>query len=293
MVTQAYPFQGRYLELDGQRYHYLDEGQGPALLLVHGNPSWSFLWRELIPELSRDFRCIAPDHIGMGRSDKPDDRAYPYTLERRVADLGQLIDHLDLEDLSLIMHDWGGMIGSSWAVDHPARVRSIVAMNTSAFPLPADKPVPMSLRLARTPLLGALLVRGMSAFSRGANRYCVTRAPLRPEAAAGFLEPYDSWDHRRAVHRFVQDIPLDPGHPSWERVQRTAAGMAAFAELPMLLCWGMQDFVFDAHFLAEWEARFPGAEVHRFADAGHYLLEDAGAEVIPLVAAFLRRHLLA
>lgn len=287
--TFEYPFAPHYLDLDGLRYHYVDEGSGVPVVMVHGNPSWSYLYRHLVLALRGTHRTIVPDHIGCGRSDKPSDATYEYTLERRIADLGRLIDSLGAEQIHLVVHDWGGMIGTAWAVDHPHRVASIVAMNTAAFHLPAARSMPFTLTLARTPGLGALLVRGLGAFSRGANRYGVVRMPMRPEVAAGFCEPYDSWHNRIAVHRFVQDIPLDPGHPAWERVTQTDQGLHRLRGIPLLLAWGMRDFVFDWHFLAEWERRFPHAESHRFADAGHYLLEDEGPAVIARIVAFLER----
>jgi len=292
-VTFEYPFDANFLDRDGLRYHYLDEGQdqgkGPPLVMLHGNPSWSYMYRNLVRELAADFRCIVPDHIGCGRSDKPDDSRYDYTLARRVEDLGRLIDHLDLPRVTLIVHDWGGMIGTAWATRNPHRVERMVVMNTSAFRLPDAKPMPFTLRLARTPALGALLVRGFNAFSRGANRYCVTRGPMRPEVAAGYLEPYDSWRNRIAVHRFVQDIPLHENDPAYAVVTETEDRLCVLRDKPMLICWGMRDFVFDHHFLDGWVERFPDAEVRRFEDAGHYVLEDAGVEIRPLVRSFLQR----
>ncbi len=144
--------------------------------------------------------------------------------------------------------------------------------------------------LARAPVLGALLVRGANAFSRGAVRRCVTRQPMSGEVAAGYLEPYDSWAHRIAVHRFVQDIPLAVGDRAYAIVQRTADELERLADTPLMICWGMQDFVFDRRFLDEWQRRFPSAEVHRFPDCGHYVLEDAGEEIVPLVRRFLEAH---
>lgn len=289
MVTFEYAFEGKHLDLDGLRYHYLDEGSGEPIVMVHGNPSWSYLYRNLVAELAPSYRCIVPDHIGCGRSDKPSDRDYEYTLERRVQDLGRLIDELGLEKVHLIVHDWGGMIGTSWAVRNPDRVKSLVAMNTGAFRLPAKKSIPFSLKMARTPGLGALLVRGFSAFSKGANKHCVTRRPMSKPVADGFLEPYDTWQNRIAVHRFVQDIPLSTDDRAWATVTDTEGKLDRLQGKPMLLCWGMRDFVFDHHFLDEWVQRFPDAEVHRFDDAGHYVLEDAGPEIHSLVREFLSR----
>ena len=284
-----YPFAGRFLELNGQRLHYLDEGRGDPVVMLHGNPTWSFYYRELVKGLRDEYRTVVPDHIGCGRSDKPSGRGYDYTLERRVLDLEALIDHLSLgDDLTLVLHDWGGMIGMAYASRHPDRVKRLVVLNTAAFLLPEGKRLPWSLRLCRSPL-GPLLVRGLNAFSRGAVRYC-TRRPLPPDVRADYLAPYDSWSNRIAVIRFVQDIPLRPGDRAYAIVRSVQEGLERFRGVPMLLCWGGRDFVFDGAFLAEWRRRFPAAEVHLFPDAGHLVLEDAGAEIVQLVRDFLPRH---
>jgi haloalkane dehalogenase len=278
-------------EAVGHRMHYVDEGRGDPVLMVHGNPTWSFYYRNLIGQLSPSHRVIAPDHIGCGRSDKPNDRHYDYTLSSRVTDLGTLVDSLDLRDITLVVHDWGGMIGMAWAAEHPDRIARLVVMNTAAFPLPTDKAFPVSLTLARTPGIGALLVRGANAFSRGAVRYCVTRRPMPKAVAAGYLEPYDSWANRIAVHRFVQDIPLKESDPAYPIMKETGEGLIRLADKPMLICWGLKDFVFGRQFLDEWVRRFPTADVHRFEDSGHYVLEDAGEEIIPLVRRFIARQM--
>ena len=298
-MSGLYPFAPHYIEVGGgsavtgtfegagHRMHYVDEGQGDPVLMVHGNPSWSFYYRDLIGELKASHRVIAPDHIGCGRSDKPNDSDYAYTLSTRVADLGTLIDALDLRAITLVVHDWGGMIGLAWAVQHPDRIARLVVMNTAAFPLPTGKNLPASLALARAPWMGALLVRGANAFSRGAVRHCVTRRPMSRAVAAGYLEPYDSWAHRIAVHRFVQDIPLEESDRAYPMVKETGDALVHLVDKPTLICWGLKDFVFGHQFLDEWVRRFPGAEVQRFEDCGHYILEDAGDEIIPLVRRFV------
>ena len=290
MVSTLYPFEGKILDLDGLSYHYLDEGAGPPVVMVHGNPTWSFYYRDLVLALRGRYRAVAPDHIGCGRSDKPDDARYEYTLERRVQDLGALIDHLGFDQVTLVVHDWGGMIGLTWATQNPDRIQRLVVLNTGAFVLPAGKPFPYQIALARTPGLGPMLVRGLNAFARGAVRFCVTRAPMPPEVAAGYLAPYDSWRNRIALQRFVEDIPLRPSHKSWTLINQTAGKLEKLRSVPMLICWGMRDFVFDRHFLDEFNRRFPNAEVHRFDDAGHYILEDARDDVIPLISTFLAAH---
>jgi haloalkane dehalogenase len=285
-----YPFSGHHFDVGGGvNLHYLDEGRGPPIVMLHGNPTWSFMYRHLILELRDRFRCIAPDHVGCGLSDKPDDSRYRYTLARRIADLTALLDHLHVtDDVTLVLHDWGGMIGMAWATQFPERVKRLVVLNTAAFPMPATAKLPRSLWWGRNTAFGALLIRGANAFCRCTADWAVTK-PLSPDVRRMYLAPYDSWAHRLAVLRFVQTIPLGERDAGFEIVRQTADRLTFLAQKPALVCWGMHDFVFDEHFLAEWQRRLPRAEVHRFADAGHYLLEDAGDEVIERIEEFLLR----
>jgi haloalkane dehalogenase len=287
VARELYPFEGRYLDVGGMRMHYLDEGEGEAVVCVHGNPTWSFYYRRLVEALRSSHRVVAPDHVGCGRSEMPGDDRYPYTLKRRVNDLEGLIDRLDLGALTLIVHDWGGAIGLGWAVRHPERVRRLVILNTAAFHLPPGKRLPWQLFLVRNTPLGPLLVRGLNAFARGATHAACTRVQLPREVRDAYCAPYDSWENRRAVLRFVQDIPLEPGDPAFDELSRITSGLAAFADRPVLILWGARDFVFDHHFLAVWRRLLPSAEVHEFPDCGHYVLEDAADRIIPLVQRFL------
>jgi haloalkane dehalogenase len=289
-ISHYYPFTGKRFDLDGLGYHYLDEGAGPPVVMVHGNPSWSFYYRNLVLALRERYRCIVPDHIGCGFSDKPGDDRYEYTLPRRVADLERLINHLVPDGkITLVLHDWGGMIGMAWAARHPDRVARLVILNTAAFHLPTEKPFPLALKICRDTALGTLLVRGLNAFSLAASFVGCKRNPMPGQLRAAYRLPYDSWKNRIATLRFVQDIPLVPSDRNYDLVSDVAALLDRFRDLPMIICWGELDFVFDRHFLAEWERRFPEAEVHSFPDAGHYILEDASDEVIPLIAGFLAR----
>lgn len=285
---KLFPFAEHWFDRGGgQRMHYVDQGHGAPVLMVHGNPSWSFYYRNLITALSPTHRCIAPDHIGMGKSDKPGDGAYNYTLAERVADLTALVDSLGLtEPLTLVVHDWGGMIGFAWAAAHPEQVARLVILNTGAFPLPTTKPFPWPLALTRT-ALGAFLVRGFNAFSWTATHVGCTRTSMDPDVADAYTAPYDTWGNRLATLRFVQDIPLRATDPGMDIVQRTAAALPQFQHLPALIVWGAKDFVFDDHFLRVWRETLPAARVHYLEDAGHYVLEDAAEEVIPLIADFM------
>jgi haloalkane dehalogenase len=258
--------------------------------MVHGNPTWSFFFRRLVLSLRDRYRCLVPDHVGMGLSDRPRDEAYPYRLAQRVADLTRVIDALAPRGpVSLVLHDWGGMIGAGWATRHAPRLRAMAVMNTAAFHLPPDAGLPWQLRLSRGPQ-GATLVRGFNGFCRYAVRHCMARSVMPPEVRRAYLLPYNDWASRRAVHRFVQDIPLRPQHPSHDTVTRIEAALPALAQVPMLLPWGLRDFVFNEAYLRAWRERFPTATALAMSDVGHYVLEDAWEEVGPAITAFLDRH---
>jgi haloalkane dehalogenase len=287
-----YPFTGRVLSIGGHQMHFLDEGKGETVVMVHGNPTWSFYFRDVVKALSGSYRCIVPDHIGMGLSDKPDEHVYNYTLSRRIDDLEELLEKVaPTGPVTLIVHDWGGMIGMGWAVRHHERVARIVALNTGCFRLPEAKRFPLPLSIARSSV-GPLMIRGGNAFAAIAARVCALKRPLSSELRAAYVAPYSNWADRVATLKFVQDIPLSPIDPAWTSVVNVEENLFLLKDVPMFLPWGMRDWVFDVEFLKGWVARFPKAEAHRFEDCGHYLLEDA-PEVIPMISDFLARHPLA
>lgn len=288
---RLYPFTGKFFTYpDGLRQHYLDEGAGEPVVMVHGNPTWSFYYRNLVLALRDRWRCVVPDHIGCGLSDKPGPDRYDFSLRRRVDDLERLLEAAGVRDnVTLVVHDWGGTIGLAWAARHPERIKRLVVLNTAAFPLPRTKPFPWPLWLGRNTRLGAWLILRLNAFSAGATRVCVKRQPLPPAVRQAYLAPYDTPAHRLAVLRFVQTIPLRPSDPGYEIVSETEKKLALFQDRPVLIAWGLRDFVFDKHFLSEWERRFPRAQVHRFEECGHYILEDARDEMTELVRQFLEQ----
>ena len=280
-----YPFRSREMDIAGLRCHYVDEGKGSPLLLVHGNPTWSFYWREVIKGLRDEYRLVAPDHVGCGLSEKPSPADYPFTLARRVDDLCQLIEGLDLRDITLVAHDWGGAIGLGAAVAMQERFARLVLLNTAAFP---SNRCPWRIRACRTPWLGRLAVQGLNLFARSALIMAVhRRSRLSRAARAGLLAPYDSWRHRTAVYQFVRDIPLRPSHPSYRALAEIEAGLGSLGKLPTLLIWGMRDWCFTPHFLEKFRDIFPAAEVVRLDDAGHYVVEEAADPIIAHLRTFL------
>jgi cis-3-alkyl-4-acyloxetan-2-one decarboxylase len=290
-VETLYPFTHNYLPRDGYRLHYLDEGSGAPLVMLHGNPTWSFLFRRFAGELRTACRVVVPDHAGCGLSDTPSEPPYRYTLDNRVADLAALLDFLGLDrHLTLFLHDWGGLIGLAYAARYPNRIRRLVIFNTAGFLLPEGKRLHWTIRFCRNTRLGALLTLKFNAFARVAFRLGCRQNPMPGEVRGAYTAACDSPERRNVTLRFVQDIPLAPADSAYETVRRTEEALPLFRSLPVLICWGERDFVFDRDFLAEWSRRFPKAEIHRFPQAGHYVLEEAFEDILPLVRSFLARN---
>ena len=261
------------------------------MVAVHGNPTWSFYYREIVKALSPSCRVIVPDHVGCGLSSRPTDEVFDYTVESHVDNLEALLDHLGLtSNVTLIVHDWGGMIGMACAARRPERIARIVILNTGAFLIPEDKTLPWQLSFIRHfPAIPALLVRGFNAFSYFATFLGVAKT-MSGEVREALTAPYDSWENRIATLRFVQDIPVYPGDKSYALVKWTDEHVHLLGHIPMMICWGMKDFVFDEIILAEWRRRFPEAEVHTFSQGGHYILEDEGEAIVVLIKEFLKKH---
>lgn len=282
-LRKEYPFADNYLDLDGVHMHYVDEGEGTSILMLHGNPTWSFFYRNLIKTMSANCRCIAPDHIGCGLSDKP--QQYPYTLDQHIQNVIQLVDSLGLKSLDLVVHDWGGAIGSGLATRRPDLVRRIVVMNTAGF---LSKRIPARINICKLPGFGALAIRGFNAFA-GAAVHMAVEKPLSPVIKKGFLLPYNNWKNRIATLRFVQDIPMNSKHPSYQTLRQIDDSLSSLDAKPMLICWGGKDWCFNDSFYQEWTKRFPKAETYYRAEANHYLMEDDGEHIIPKIREFLLR----
>lgn len=276
---------------NGFAFHYVDEGSGEPVLMIHGNPTWSFYFRSLIRSLSPQFRVVAPDHLGCGLSDKPETTRYDYRLRSRINDLEAFIDHLGFnKKITLVVHDWGGVIGLAYAVKHPEKTSRIVIMNTAAFFPPGGKKLPFRLRLIRNVWPFAIpAVLGFNLFAFGAA-FMASHKGLSRKARLGLTAPYNCWKNRIATLKFVQDIPLIPTDESYGLVRNVDENLHKLERIPMLICWGKHDFVFDTSYLAEWQRRFPNAEVHLFSDAGHYVLEDEPETIQIRIMDFLNRN---
>jgi pimeloyl-ACP methyl ester carboxylesterase len=268
-LKTLYPFEPKRFDTGRGLMSYVDEGAGDeAVVMVHGNPTWSFYYRNLVLGLRGRMRCIVPDHLGCGLSDKPQD--FNYTLGEHIKNLRALLDSLKLRKVHLIVHDWGGPIGLGAALARPEQLGRVVILNTAAF---ADTVVPRRIRLCRAPLIGELLVRGFNGFAWPATWMAVTK-PLAPEVKRGFLYPYDNWANRIATHRFVVDIPSGKGAANDQALAGVESKLALLKDRPVLILWGGRDFCFNKHYYDRWRALLPAAATRYFEEAGHYVIED-------------------
>jgi haloalkane dehalogenase len=284
-VQFNYGFSSHYLTLPHGRLHYLDEGKGETVVLVHGNPTWSYYYRNLIKRLSRRYRVVVPDHIGCGLSDKPDD--YDYILENHIGNLLALLENLNIAQTSMVVHDWGGPIGIGAAADDGISLEKLAILNTAAF---RSTRIPLRIRICRWPFVGKLLVQGMNGFAVAALFMAVTRRMSR-ETARGYLYPYDNWSHRQAIFEFVKDIPLHPSHRSYGTLLRVEKSLEQIREknIPVAIFWGGRDFCFDDYYYDQWKKRLPLAHYRYFKEWGHYLLEDGKGTIEPFIEEFLSK----
>ncbi len=254
------------------RWHLLDngaDGSAGVMLCVHGNPTWSYLWRRFLTEAPPGWRVIAVDQLGMGWSERTE---APRTLAQRIDDLGTVTAALGLTGpVVLVAHDWGGPVALGWALAHADQVARIVLANTGVHQ-PAAAAPPALIRLARSTALRELVCVRTPTFVRGAT--AVSRPAVPAAVQRAFAAPYGRPGRRRAVGDFVADIPLEADHPSRTALDRIAAGLTAFADVPALLVWGARDPVFTPRYLEDLLDRLPHADVQWYPRASHLVTED-------------------
>jgi haloalkane dehalogenase len=282
----TFPFEPRFLSRGDLTLAYVDEGprDAPPLLFLHGNPTWSYLWRRQIADLSAaGHRCVALDHMGFGRSDKPPHLA-AYTLQGHVDNAIAFVDSLDLREVTIVAHDWGGPIGLGAMLERPDRLRRVVLMNTWAWELPSF--LPPFLREFRTEGLGEILALGGNLFVESIPGGMARRDP-DPEMMPAYRAPFPDYWSRAGTLAFQRDIPLterDTSAPLMASINKRLSDL----EVPMLLVWGMRDPVFQPVFLEQWRQLFPGARIVELSDASHFLVEDRPDAVTAAIADFLR-----
>lgn len=277
---QAYPFDPHHFDLPAGRMHYVDEGGGDPVVMVHGNPTWSFLYRHLIQGLSGKYRCIAPDHLGFGLSDKPLD--WSYLPRDHAGNLDQLITKLDLKDITLVVQDWGGPIGLSYALDHPGNVRRIVLMNTWMWPVNGD-PHYEKFSGVMGGAMGRFLIRHFNFFARVVMKQAMgDKTKLTRPVHRHYLQALDTPDSRKGCWIFPKQII---GSGPW--LESLWSRRETLKPIPALILWGMKDIAFREKELQRWTGLFTDPRVIRFGDTGHFVPEEEAGDLCPLVDAFL------
>lgn len=284
-----FPFAPHYMNLGHFQMHYVDVGEGDPMVLLHGDPTWGYLYRRFLPPLSTYARCIVPDHMGMGKSGVPA-APYPYRLRHHIDHLETLLLRLQLRHITLAVHDWGGPVGLGFAMRHPSYIKRLILMNTWAFAPWPGGPLPRLLELIRSP-------RG-EAFVMGKNGYvkpALLGTTARPDHLTGtileaYMAPFPTPESRRALLCWSRDIPVEADDPSYGEMQQIEHGLAQFRHIPVLLVWGMQDPVLPPAVLRMWQELYPHATTHELEEASHFLQEDAPDRVIQAIELFLETH---
>jgi cis-3-alkyl-4-acyloxetan-2-one decarboxylase len=280
----TFPFEPRYVRAGEVRLHYVDEGPRDAtpLLFAHGNPTWSYLWRRQIVDLSQQgHRCVAFDHMGFGRSDKPPHLSV-YTLQAHVDNALALLDALDLRDVVLVAHDWGGPIGLGALLERRERLRALVLMNTWAWELPSF--LPPFIREFRTEGLGEILALGGNLFVESIPGG-MARRDIDPVMMDAYRAPFPDYWSRAGMLAFQREIPLTERDRSAKLMGSIHDRLPAL-DVPVLLVWGLRDRVFQPVFLDQWRELFPAARTVELDDAGHFLVEDRPEAVTEAIAGF-------
>jgi cis-3-alkyl-4-acyloxetan-2-one decarboxylase len=297
----TWPFEPRWFDSEDGRMHYVDKGprDGRPVVLLHGNPTWGYLYRNFIPPLvEAGHRAIAVDHLGFGRSEKPDD-AELYRVPRHAERFEALLESLDLSGAVVVPQDWGGPIGLYWATRHHERVDGLFILNTFAHgwkpealaPGKDKVPLPLPLHLFRTPVVGEILVKGLDAFKRGFlfGQGVVHRDRLTPTVKRAYRDVHAGWSERTAILVFPREIPRTEAGPVVAMNTETERLLEErFRAKPVHIAWAMKDPAFlPAYLESLWLKTFPDATVTRLDDAGHYLQEDAHELIVPELVRFV------
>ena len=282
----TFPFAPHYRNVNGVQMHFADEGAGEPVVLLHGDPTWGYLFRNFIPALSRRHRCIVPDHMGMGKSGAA---AWPgpYRLTHHIANLEALLLDLELRDITLVVHDWGGPVGLGFAVRHPERIKRLVLTNTWAFaPWPGGA-LPRLLELIRSER-GERFVLDRNGYVEPALTGTTRHAErLTRTVMDAYRAPFPTPESRRALLSWSRDIPMSPADPSYALMKDIEERLPRFAQTPALLVWGMLDPVLPPSVLRIWQRVYPHAGTCEIEDASHFLQEDAPERIVARIEEFL------
>jgi len=284
----TFPFQSLYFKAPDGQMAYVDQGRGEPIVMLHGNPTWSYLYRKFIPPIAARHRAIAVDHIGFGRSDKP---VKTLRLEDHIQNFSELALNLNLTEATLVMQDWGGPIGLGFATRHPERIKRLVIMNTWAFRIAAGTGLHPLLEQFRTPGIGEAMVQGLNLFVEGFLPAGIHRPERRdPLMMAAYRAPFPDFNSRAPILAFPRDIPVGDDHPS-SAIMGAIQDNLHKLQVPALIVWGVHDIAIPPQLIeARWLRYFPDAEVHLLDTASHFLQEDEPEQIVSLILDFVGRH---
>ena len=294
----TYPFEPKYMTVFGKKLHYIDEKpkdnpDAEPVVMIHGNPTWSYLYRNFVPPLvDAGYRCFAPDHLGYGKSEKSLDRN-EFVLKRKIEYFSEMMDQMDLNNVTLVMQDWGGSIGLGYAVEHPERIKRLIIMSTWAFVFPEDVPeesLPQLLKMCREPEVGETMLLAYNVFIEGFLPLSIVRKEkITPDLMAAYRAPFPDYNSRIPTMA-IQDVPLRKDQVSYPTMQAVQEKLNVL-NVPTCFIWGEDDHVFPAEtFLPLWQGTYPHGETHMIPRADHFLQEDAPEEICEIIVDFLKRN---
>ena len=283
----TFPFPPRYYSGNGFAMHFVDIGSGEPIVMLHGDPTWGYLYRHFISPLAQRYRCIVPDHMGMGKSDVPQDRSL-YCLEHHIANLEGLLLHLDVHDITLLLHDWGGPVGLGFATRYPERIKRLVLMNTWAFAPWPGGPFPRLLELIRSERGEAFVLKKNGYLEPALTGTTYHTNHLTGTVMAAYHAPFPTPESRLAMLCWSRDIPVQETDGSYAEMKRIEQGLSQFSQIPILLIWGMRDPVLSPLVLQQWQRLYPQARTHELEDASHFLQEDAPSRIVQWLEVFLK-----
>jgi len=282
----SYPFEPNYLEVGNFKMHYVDEGKGEPVVMLHGDPTWGYLWRKLIPCVSDTHRVIVPDHMGMGKSSVPKD-PYPYLLRHHISNLETLLLSLGLKDITLVLHDWGGPVGMGFAIRHPELIKSIVLMNTWAFAQWPTGEFPRLLEIIRSEKGGSFVLEKNGYVKRALLGTANYPDNYSPDVLEAYLAPFPTTESRLALLCWSRDITVNENDHSYGDMKDIEDNLTIFSDIPVFIIWGMLDPVLPVRVLEKWLSIYPHAKVSKIENASHFLQEDTPERVISELNNFL------
>ena len=283
----TWPYKPQFYEHDGVKLHYVDEGEGDPIVMLHGNPTWGYLYRKFIPALSQTNRCVVPDHMGFGKSDKPLDKQY--TLATHIENFTALMDALELKDITLVMQDWGGPIGLGFGVEHADRIKRLVILNTWAFRIPEGTPLAPLLDMFRQPQVGEAMVQGLNLFVEGFLPAGIYHKERLEEFMPAYRAPFPDWNSRIGTLEFPGDIPVGDEERSSKTMAKIQDALGNI-NVPTTIIWAMQDPAIPPPLIDAWKGVYPHAEEHRIETASHFLQEDEPEQIVELIQEFLKAN---